>query len=187
MKPTAKRAGRRPRQRRLREAVRTGRRPDRPRRSPSGTSRSKSSASSPARAGPQRARSATTSSTRSTCRSTTVHRLLNLTKLNTITVTAQSAAETTRVSKDVTRCCAQRHSIGEASPTTSSSRTQARAALGKGHEPAGRAGDRRQRARARSGDARAAVDHPRAIEPHDDGAARRASPACRCSSAASAS
>ncbi len=52
---------------------------------------------------------------------TTVHRLLNLTKLNSITITSRSAGETTGVSRRVTSLLRQRHRIAEASPTTSSS------------------------------------------------------------------
>jgi putative ABC transport system permease protein len=66
---------------------------------------------------------------------TTVHRMLNLSKLNTITVTAKSAADTTRVSKDVTALLRQRHNIAEASPDDFVVRTQASAALGKGLNP----------------------------------------------------
>jgi putative ABC transport system permease protein len=65
----------------------------------------------------------------------TVHRMLNLTKLNTITVTARSAADTTRVSKDVTTLLRQRHNIAEESPDDFVVRTQASAALGKGLNP----------------------------------------------------
>jgi putative ABC transport system permease protein len=66
---------------------------------------------------------------------TTVHRMLNLSKLNTITVTAKSAADTTRVSKDVTALLRKRHNIAEASPDDFVVRTQASAALGKGLNP----------------------------------------------------
>jgi putative ABC transport system permease protein len=66
---------------------------------------------------------------------TTVHRMLNLSKLNTITVTARSAADTTRVSKDVTTLLRARHNIAEASPDDFVVRTQASAALGKGLNP----------------------------------------------------
>ncbi|MGE0449560.1 MAG: ABC transporter permease [Vicinamibacterales bacterium] len=64
-----------------------------------------------------------------------VHRLLNLSKLNTITVTSRSAAETTRVSKDVTTLLRARHGIAEAMPDDFVVRTQASAALGKGLNP----------------------------------------------------
>jgi putative ABC transport system permease protein len=64
-----------------------------------------------------------------------VHRLLNLSKLNTITVTARSAAETTRVSKDVTTMLRARHKIGEEMPDDFVVKTQASSALGKGINP----------------------------------------------------
>jgi putative ABC transport system permease protein len=66
---------------------------------------------------------------------TTVHTLLNLTKLNTITVTAQSVADTTRVSREVTNLLRKRHGIVEAQPDDFVVRTQASAALGKGINP----------------------------------------------------
>jgi len=64
-----------------------------------------------------------------------VHRLLNLSKLNTITVTSKSAAETTRVSKDVTALLRARHKIAEAAPDDFVVKTQASSALGKGINP----------------------------------------------------
>ncbi len=64
-----------------------------------------------------------------------VHRLLNLSKLNTITITSKSAAETSRVSKDVTALLRTRHSIAEAAADDFVVRTQATAALGKGFNP----------------------------------------------------
>ncbi|MFN7981478.1 MAG: ABC transporter permease [Vicinamibacterales bacterium] len=64
-----------------------------------------------------------------------VHRLLNLSKLNTITMTSKSAAETTRVSKDVTALLRTRHQIAEAAPDDFVVRTQATSALGKGINP----------------------------------------------------
>jgi putative ABC transport system permease protein len=66
---------------------------------------------------------------------TTVHLLLNLTKLNTITVTSRSASDTSRVSKDVTVLLRRRHQIGEADPDDFVVRTQASTALGKGLNP----------------------------------------------------
>ena len=63
---------------------------------------------------------------------TTVHRLLNLTKLNSITITSRSAGETTGVSRRVTSLLRQRHRIGEADPDDFVVRTQASVALGKG-------------------------------------------------------
>ena len=44
---------------------------------------------------------------------TTMHRLLNLSKLNDITVTAASTGDVTRVSKDVTELLRARHGIGD--------------------------------------------------------------------------
>jgi putative ABC transport system permease protein len=62
----------------------------------------------------------------------TVHRLLNLSKLNTIVVTSRSAAETTRVSRDVTKLLRVRHGVGESDPDDFVVKTQASVALGKG-------------------------------------------------------
>jgi putative ABC transport system permease protein len=61
-----------------------------------------------------------------------VHRLLNLSKLNTITISARSAGETTEVSRRVTALLRARHGIGEAEPDDFVVRTQASTALGKG-------------------------------------------------------
>ena len=47
---------------------------------------------------------------------TTIHRLLNLSKLNDITITAASTGEVTRVAKDVTELLRARHGIGAKSP-----------------------------------------------------------------------
>ncbi len=66
---------------------------------------------------------------------TTVHTLLNLSKLNTITVTARSVADTTRVSREVGNLLRKRHGIGESQPDDFVVRTQASAALGKGINP----------------------------------------------------
>ena len=63
---------------------------------------------------------------------TAVHRLLNLTKLNSITITSRSAGETTDVSRRVTALLRQRHGIGDADPDDFVVRTQASVALGKG-------------------------------------------------------
>ena len=43
---------------------------------------------------------------------TTIHQLLNLSKLNDITITAASTGEVTRVAKDVTALLRERHRIG---------------------------------------------------------------------------
>jgi putative ABC transport system permease protein len=64
-----------------------------------------------------------------------VHRLLNLSKLNTITITARSASETTRVSRDVTALLRVRHRIAETMPDDFVVKTQATSALGKGINP----------------------------------------------------
>jgi putative ABC transport system permease protein len=66
---------------------------------------------------------------------TTIHRLLNLTKLNTITVTTASVGETTRVARDIVTLLRKRHGIGEASPDDFTVRTQAQLALGHGLPP----------------------------------------------------
>jgi putative ABC transport system permease protein len=66
---------------------------------------------------------------------TTIHRLLNLTKLNTITVTTASVGETTRVAKDIVALLRRRHGIGEAAPDDFTVRTQAQQALGHGLPP----------------------------------------------------
>lgn len=65
----------------------------------------------------------------------TVHRLLNLSKLNTITVTSRNAADTSRVSTDVIALLRQRHAIAESAPDDFVVKTQATAALGKGINP----------------------------------------------------
>jgi putative ABC transport system permease protein len=66
---------------------------------------------------------------------TTIHRLLNLTKLNTITVTTTSVGETTRVARDIVALLRTRHRIGEAAPDDFTVRTQAQQALGHGLPP----------------------------------------------------
>ena len=63
---------------------------------------------------------------------TTVHRLLNLTKLNSITITSRSAGDTTMLSRRVTQLLRERHGIGEAAPDDFVVNTQASVALGKG-------------------------------------------------------
>jgi putative ABC transport system permease protein len=65
----------------------------------------------------------------------TVHRLLNLTKLNTITITTKSAADVSRVAKAVTHLLRGRHQIAEAAPDDFVVATQAGKALGKGINP----------------------------------------------------
>jgi putative ABC transport system permease protein len=63
---------------------------------------------------------------------TTVHRLLNLSKLNDITVTSASTGEVTRVARDVTELLRVRHRIGPKDPDDFTVATQARQALVKG-------------------------------------------------------
>jgi putative ABC transport system permease protein len=66
---------------------------------------------------------------------TTIHRLLNLTRLNTITVTTASVGDTTRVAKDIVQLLRRRHGIGEAAADDFTVRTQAQQALGRGLPP----------------------------------------------------
>jgi putative ABC transport system permease protein len=63
---------------------------------------------------------------------TTMHRLLNLTKLNDITITAASTGDVTRIMKEVTELLRVRHNIGAQSPDDFTVTTQARQALAKG-------------------------------------------------------
>jgi len=63
---------------------------------------------------------------------TTSHRLLNVTKLNDITITAASTGDVTRVMKEVTDLLRARHKIGEKMPDDFTVSTQARQALAKG-------------------------------------------------------
>jgi putative ABC transport system permease protein len=63
---------------------------------------------------------------------TTVHSLLNLTKLNTITVTSRSAGETTRLSRALVELLRRRHGIADTAPDDFVVKTQASVALGKG-------------------------------------------------------
>ena len=62
----------------------------------------------------------------------TVHRLLNLAKLNDITITAASTGEVSRIMSDVTRLLRARHHISDDKPDDFTVTTQARQALGKG-------------------------------------------------------
>lgn len=66
---------------------------------------------------------------------TAVHKLLNLSKLNTITVTTKSAGETTQVAKAITLLLRKRHGITEAMADDFTVKTQAQQALGKGLPP----------------------------------------------------
>lgn len=63
---------------------------------------------------------------------TTVHRLLNLTKLNDITITAASTGDVTRIMNDVTELIRARHKIRANDPDDFTVMTQARQALAKG-------------------------------------------------------
>lgn len=65
----------------------------------------------------------------------TVHRLLNLSKLNTITVTTQSAGDTTTVASEITELLRQRHGITEQMPDDFTVKTQAEQILGNGLPP----------------------------------------------------
>src|SRR5438105_473451 len=63
---------------------------------------------------------------------TTVHRLLNLAKLNDITITAASTGEVSRIMADVTTLLRARHRITDEKPDDFTVTTQARQALAKG-------------------------------------------------------
>ena len=63
---------------------------------------------------------------------TTLHRLLNVTNLNDITITASSTGEVTRISKEVTELLRSRHGIGPSMADDFTVATQARQALAKG-------------------------------------------------------
>src|SRR5256885_2514845 len=62
----------------------------------------------------------------------TVHRLLNLAKLNDITITAASTGEVSPIMSEVTRLLRVRHGIGDEKPDDFTVTTQARQALAKG-------------------------------------------------------
>jgi putative ABC transport system permease protein len=66
---------------------------------------------------------------------TTVHRLLNLTKLNTITVTARNSGEVSRISRRITELLRKWHGITENQPDDFTVRTQARDVLTRGLHP----------------------------------------------------
>lgn len=63
---------------------------------------------------------------------TTIHRLLNLSKLNDISITASSAGDVTRLSKVITDLLRARHKISDAAPDDFTVTSQARKALAKG-------------------------------------------------------
>ena len=65
----------------------------------------------------------------------TVDRLLNLSKLNTVTVTTRSVGDTSRVSEEITKLLRARHDIGEKDPDDFVVTTMAKQALGKGLPP----------------------------------------------------
>jgi len=62
----------------------------------------------------------------------TMHRLLNLTKLNDITITAASTGEVTRIMTEVTTLLRARHRIADNAPDDFTVTTQARQALARG-------------------------------------------------------
>ena len=62
----------------------------------------------------------------------TVHRLLNLVKLNDITITAASTGDVSRIMSDVTNLLRARHQIGDKNPDDFTVTTQARQALARG-------------------------------------------------------
>lgn len=66
---------------------------------------------------------------------TTVHRLLNLSKLNTITVTTASAGDTTRIAGEITTLLRQRHGISDLMADDFTVKTQAQETLGRGLPP----------------------------------------------------
>jgi putative ABC transport system permease protein len=66
---------------------------------------------------------------------TTTHRLLNLTKLNDITVTAESTGEVTEVAKRIAALLRQRHGIGDTQPDDFTISTQATRAITTGGLP----------------------------------------------------
>jgi putative ABC transport system permease protein len=66
---------------------------------------------------------------------TTIHRLLNVTNLNTITVTAESTGEVSKVVQAVTKLLRVRHRIAETAPDDFTVVTQASEVLTKGLHP----------------------------------------------------
>jgi putative ABC transport system permease protein len=66
---------------------------------------------------------------------TTVHRLLNLGKLNTVTVTTTSVGENAAVAKQIIDLLRERHGISEAEPDDFIVTSMAKQALGKGLPP----------------------------------------------------
>ncbi len=66
---------------------------------------------------------------------TTIARLLNVAKLNTVVITTKSVGDTTRISAEVTKLLRRRHHIAEHAPDDFVVRTQAQQLLGKGLPP----------------------------------------------------
>ncbi|MFT4861397.1 MAG: putative ABC transport system permease protein [Pseudohongiellaceae bacterium] len=65
----------------------------------------------------------------------TIHKLLNLSKLNTITVTTRSAGETTKISNEIVSLLRQRHGIADQMADDFTVKTQAQELLGAGLSP----------------------------------------------------
>ncbi|MFT4048130.1 MAG: ABC transporter permease [Solimonas sp.] len=65
----------------------------------------------------------------------TVHHLLNLSKLNTITITAASVGDTTRIAGEIGDLLRKRHKIAEQAPADFTVQTQAQQVLGHGLSP----------------------------------------------------
>jgi putative ABC transport system permease protein len=65
----------------------------------------------------------------------TVHRLLNVTNLNTITITAESTGEVSQVARAVTELLRERHRIADTAPDDFTVSTQASEVLTKGLHP----------------------------------------------------
>jgi putative ABC transport system permease protein len=65
----------------------------------------------------------------------TVHKLLNLSRLNTITITTASVGDTTRIAKQVAALLRKRHKIGETMADDFTVQTQAQQVLGRGLSP----------------------------------------------------
>jgi putative ABC transport system permease protein len=66
---------------------------------------------------------------------TTTHRLLNLSKLNDVTITAASSGDVSRLAREITKLLRQRHGIGENQPDDFTVLTQATRALTTGGLP----------------------------------------------------
>jgi putative ABC transport system permease protein len=66
---------------------------------------------------------------------TTIHRLLNVTNLNTITVTTESAGEVSNIAKAISKLLRVRHAIPDTAPEDFTVTTQASEVLAKGLHP----------------------------------------------------